>query len=427
MSTQDKKRRDEAKTNPQGATLYGARVAAEGGAARVSEALRHNLRAARHNLRAGQANAHLSQGEARINQLGAQYGKQSDPLLGGRVTEEAHAATFNARAAMQGRPDLRAHTTESQGRPHDAADLEVLKGGQVVERAQLKVYKSGEATAKAQSAPKYAGQQKVVPSDQVGEVRATAQRQALRNQATRPAQARSYQDTAERATAQLEHDGVKSRPMSQEASQRLAQRARQGEATLGRIAPVQTQGLLAEVGKAAGQGALQGGAMGAGFTAVTTGVGQAYRCARGEVSGKEALKATGGAALKAGAMGAAKGAAGAALKTGATALAKQGTHSAFKGAVGTLARGNVAVAVGSVAVDGAVGVYKYMNGEITGKELGVQVAASSASAAGGAAGMWGGAALGTMIFPGVGTVIGGFLGGLFGGMGSGAVTRKLLK
>ena len=377
--------------------------------------------AARHNVRARLANEQLACGEKVLNQIGSKFAKASDAQLGGRSAEVAHAATFNADAVMKGQP-LRARTTVEAGRGFDAADVEILHAGKVVDRAQLKYHSTAESTAKELSRPQYTGQQKVAPSNQLGGVKQTAHKESLRNAVKRPEQAAHYKDTAQRASDRVKSGAVESKPLDLKGAKKLGRAARAGRAKLDRVP---TRSVATQIGSAARDAAVAGGVASAGITAAVSGVGHALAVSRGEMSAGQALKATakdtGVAALD----GAAKAATGAALKAGARALAQSATQQGAKAALGSVARSNSVFAAASVVVDATVGGYKLATGEISGGQYVKRVGESASGAAGGWGGASAGAAIGTTLCPGVGTVVGGVVGGITGAIGASSLFRGL--
>ncbi|MCP3167311.1 hypothetical protein [Myxococcus qinghaiensis] len=372
--------------------------------------------AARHNVKAHLANEQLAYGEKVLNQIGSKFAKASDAQLGGRAAEAAHAATFNADAVMKGQP-LRARTTFEAGCCLDTADVEILRRGKVVDNAQLKYHSTPESTAKALSRPKYTGQQKVAPSDQLGGVEQTAHKEALRNQVRRPAQAANYKDTARRASDRVKSGAVESKPLDVKGAKKLGRAARAGQAKLDRVP---TRSVAMEIGSAAREAAVAGGLASAGVSAIVSGVGNAFAVSRGEMSVGQALKATGKDTGVAALDGAAKAATGAALKAGVTAIAKSATAQGAKAVLGSVARSNGAFAVAAVVVDAAAGGYKVATGELSGGQYVKRVGKSASGAAGGWGGASAGAVLGSAVFPGVGTLVGGVLGGIAGAVGASA-------
>lgn len=380
--------------------------------------------AARHNVRAAAANERLREGADTIRRLGVQHGRLGDGSLGGRVAEEAHAATFSADAIMKGSP-LRAERTASQvGRGLDPVDIEITLGPVVVSKAQVKYRCTAARAAKEVSAPQYDGQQLVVGRGQVAAVRNGARRLALKNSVKRPEQAARNNAAAERVSDRIKVGEVESRPLSRTEELRLAREARKGTAELAQVAE---RSPLREVARAGVRAAVAGGVISGALTAGISGVGNYRKVAAGEMSAADAVVSTATAAGLAAADGAARAAAGSILKAGAAVVAERAASQVVKGAAQRLAGSNVVFAAASLAIDGGIGAVRLLKGEIDGTEYALRVGESASSAAAGCGGALLGAAAGTAIFPVVGTAIGALLGGLGGGLGAGTVFRAIFR
>ena len=91
--------------------------------------------------------------------------------LKGWLAEQWHAETLKVSAAARGPSDVWARV------PGDNGPGDLFYGDSTFARwAQVKYYKTGEETSKAISHPKYEGMQKIVPKDQLEEVKRTAER-----------------------------------------------------------------------------------------------------------------------------------------------------------------------------------------------------------------------------------------------------------
>lgn len=151
-----------------------------------------------------------------LNQALADYGKgiqeaislksggftnQSMDVQQGFAAEAHHVGSFNIEAAAKGENNYRA--TRDVGTHNDpVADIHI-KTPDGTTKHQVKFYKDGEKTAAALSPQKYDGIGKIVPKDQVQDVKTVASKQAKRNQETRPNVSKSNQDTANNATDTL--------------------------------------------------------------------------------------------------------------------------------------------------------------------------------------------------------------------------------
>ncbi|MFL1453211.1 hypothetical protein ACJO5Y_02060 [Marinobacter sp. GN3S48] len=129
----------------------------------------------------------------------------------GNIAEAYHAGTFNASAAAKGRADVSAEMMINN-KPGQDIRYGQLDADERV--AELKYYSTGEKTAKALDNPGYSSSDKVVPTDQLDEVRRVASRESLRNIETRPETSENYAHTAEYASDRLEYEDVTSKPLS---------------------------------------------------------------------------------------------------------------------------------------------------------------------------------------------------------------------
>lgn len=96
----------------------------------------------------------------------------------GEAAEVFHGGTFNVDAARRGRVDLRA---EIGPRNYQTVDLRVVdtRTGETVRTAQSKYCGDARQTGGAINNPKYNGvDEKIVPADQLGEVRRNARKNA---------------------------------------------------------------------------------------------------------------------------------------------------------------------------------------------------------------------------------------------------------
>lgn len=140
----------------------------------------------------------------------------------GNLFEYIEAAKFNKDAALKGKP-LRAVVTDSVGRPHDPADIEIVTGGEVVRQVQAKFSDSKHAAADSvamQKSDKYKGMQRLIRKDDSYIDSSTGERTTLLKRAKNLAKDRAsrqgniyqeqYQDVVENITDELNHDGITS-------------------------------------------------------------------------------------------------------------------------------------------------------------------------------------------------------------------------
>lgn len=326
-----------------------------------------------------------AQGEAQS--LLSQYSGVGLAQQAGRIAECWHEGTFNANAALSGRPDLAATLRPPAGPAAAGPDVVVFRAGQEVAQAQLKYLARSAQTTFEWSRPVYAGMQKVA------RVRELAAQRAQ----TGTLKAPEFGDTVRAATDRISADGVTSRPLTKAGAERLARNP-------GRIGAA---GLITEMAQALKWGAAGGAALGGEFSAVSNL--NAYM--QGRKSGSDALTRVAADTARSAVAGAAVSAVSAASRS---ALLRAGVSGLSRSA-GPVAPAATVYDAAASTVDDVCAFYR---GEIGGGELAGRVAANTGKAAvrggWGWAGMETGAAIGTAIFPGVGTVVGGALGGLAG-------------
>ena len=155
------------------------------------------------------------QGDA-LNEVLAEYGRGIQEAISkqgggfkdisldksqGFAAEAHHTGSFNIEASAKGLNNHRA--TRNTGKGNDPkADIRVSTPKGTTE-AQVKFYKDGKSTAGALSPDKYDKVGKIVPKDQVRDVKDAAHKKELSTKETRPSVSRSNQDTADNATDKL--------------------------------------------------------------------------------------------------------------------------------------------------------------------------------------------------------------------------------
>jgi hypothetical protein len=143
----------------------------------------------------------------------------SEDYLKGWLAEQWHAETLKVSGQARGRDDIWANV-QGNNRPGE----DVLYGDSGISNvAEVKYYKSGADTAKAVSRPEYEGHPKIIPGDQKESVRIAAERQAQRNQDTRPEQAAQYDDTARNADDRLHVGNANSKPLDEVDAKHMAE------------------------------------------------------------------------------------------------------------------------------------------------------------------------------------------------------------
>ena len=152
--------------------------------------------------------AHLGSGyvgdvEQAIEELTQQILKlksnQSDAVLGGYIAEYWHAGTFNIDAVASG-SSHRAWVDEAARQTYGSVDVATNFGKSYSSKYMATAEKS--AVEQSLLSPdtgkaKYIDQERLVPSDQLTEARATALRRAASNESTRPEVSAAYKDSAD--------------------------------------------------------------------------------------------------------------------------------------------------------------------------------------------------------------------------------------
>jgi len=309
------------------------------------------------------------------NKLGWGQGQKA-----GVAAEVLVATKFNEQAALQG-SHARAQVLANNG----PADIAIAVDGTWIADAQVKVHTTAKRTAVSISDPKYEKMQKIVPSDQVEQARAIAGERAKHHGENHEA----YADSAKRASANLEGDGVVAGATEKRESIAASKNP------TGTAAVMNFRAGLREVAVSTGAGAIVGAALGGTISAVKNSI----SVAQGEKEVGDAILDTAKDAGVCAAKGAAVGFIGSALRV-----------TAARAGCKLLARSNVALTFAAVAVESGIAWTEYASGKIT---VG-QACARQTGAVGGGGGALAGMALGTALCPGVGTIAGAIVGGLLG-------------
>jgi hypothetical protein len=188
----------------------------------------------------------------------------SEDYLKGWLAEQWHAETLKISGAARGRSDVWANV------PGDNGPGDVRFGGATsTSEAQVKYFKTGEDTAKAISRPEYKGMDKVVPSDQVDDVKETASHLAQKNQMNRPEQAANYQDTADHSSDRLEVGNASSKPLAETQAKEMARDFRKDGNVDADKYGLKTESFVEwkDVAREAGQAALHAAIMSAALSA----------------------------------------------------------------------------------------------------------------------------------------------------------------
>lgn len=137
--------------------------------------------------------------------------KKGVHYLKGDLAEVWHTETANISAVAKG------YENEYFIAPRDSSVIDIT-GSDALEflKYQLKYFKTPEDTAKAISDPRYFGLLKLVPTDQLKEVKEAAYLLYLKNLNTRPEQAANYLHTYQVATDTVKAGNVESTPLGEQ-------------------------------------------------------------------------------------------------------------------------------------------------------------------------------------------------------------------
>lgn len=169
---------------------------------------------------------------------------QSDPVMGGFVAERWHAGSFNVKAVAAGSKNIavagEAGTNNALGRNnYGSVDVRVqTENGTVINDYGSKYMVNAKETAKAQAMPsketgtaKYSGQRRLVPSDQLEDVKEIASRRASNEKTPEPWE-QGYQETADSSTDKITDGKVSSKGLSKGESEEMAQEIKKDELDL---------------------------------------------------------------------------------------------------------------------------------------------------------------------------------------------------
>lgn len=174
-------------------------------------------------LHSHQVQAAVESAWAQLQRVVDRYAANPDPSLRGFIAEAHHAGTFNIEAVRRGsvaRAELLQRT--DRGSP----DIRVTGASGELE-VQVKYTSVADRTASKSSHRSYEGMGKVVPADQLDEVRAAAMSRA--HQTDEPARAHQLRDTARHASDRIRYEDVESRPLDEREALEMAREAKRGE------------------------------------------------------------------------------------------------------------------------------------------------------------------------------------------------------
>jgi hypothetical protein len=281
-----------------------------------------------------------------------------------------------------------------------------MEGNTILVRGQSKCCRSAADTARQVADPKYGDAQRIVPADQLSEIKRYLKKNSTRS------------NTGSKNREALEH--VRDRLEYKSASSRKVTKKEAHDAVVNPRAAAR-HAVHAEVARSAVHGAKYGAAFGAAAELLS----QVGDVSKGKTSLGDATVSVAKAAAKSGAMGAGSAAAGVVVKRTLEASGRSLIRSSSGGACASLGRGAMKASRSAGAVAGIVSVGFDVGSDLidmsNGKLTGDQVAERSVRHVGRAAASWGGAEggalIGTALCPGVGTAIGAIVGGICGAIG----------
>lgn len=312
----------------------------------------------------------------------------------GFAFELRETAGFNIAAARQG-SDLRAIATMTVREPHAAADIRIVRGAATVREVQAKSYGSPQTTVRAQSDPKYARMQRLVPKDQAEDcAELLERRQAMAS--PEHLNHERYADVQEHLAGELHHDDVRSGGTTRADAE---QTARDPQGAARQMVTGEVRRELAHAGRT---GAAVGGAV-AGLTAGVSNLGAARR---GDKDAIEAIIDTAAATAKG------------AVSGGATAVPGKAVEIGLRRcAPARLAGGAGVGAVAGATVQMGGATKRYLTGELDAAEFRDEAVAVAIDAG---AAYWGGV-LGQAVIPV--PVVGALVGSLAASLLVGAVRQ----
>ncbi|MFO7961539.1 MAG: hypothetical protein R6U94_11390 [Nitriliruptoraceae bacterium] len=175
----------------------------------------------------------------------------------GAYFEFLESTRFNVNAAGANSP-LSARMTAADGRPGDPADIEILSGSEVLRQVQAKVYGDEQDAIRVLSSDKYAGMQRLVPSDQESVYRTRLQEELGKN--PDGIAFSRYEEVDAQLRGELAHGGISSGGTTREELQELATGPR--NSLLDELASNAWSAELQELAAMTGFASVAGGAFG---------------------------------------------------------------------------------------------------------------------------------------------------------------------
>lgn len=160
--------------------------------------------------------------EKLVNGLTSIKSNQSDAQLGGFVAEYWHAGTFNINAVAAG-SDHRAYTLGST--EYGSVDITTNWGKNFSSKYMATAEDSLVQQAlynKDLEVPKYQGQERLIPTDQLEDAKNIGIKRASKNILTRPKVAESYRDANRNLVDRVSDGNVESNPLTKKDSMNIA-------------------------------------------------------------------------------------------------------------------------------------------------------------------------------------------------------------
>ncbi len=152
----------------------------------------------------------IAKGIREIENVGDKYNNLGVDFLKGYLAEQWHGSTLLIDAARKGMEGIQVEV------PRDSSKTDIWYGSNSHDHSsQVKYWGSAEDTAKAISHPDYSGMEKIVPSDQLEDVKNNSNHLAIKNVFNRPEQAEQYAHTALTASDHISIGSAESIPLSQ--------------------------------------------------------------------------------------------------------------------------------------------------------------------------------------------------------------------
>ncbi len=289
----------------------------------------------------------------------------------GNLFEYIEAAKFNKNAANIG-DKTRAIITDAVGRPHDPADIELIRDGKIVRRVQAKFSKtqnsqgldtSAASSVNMQRHTKYDGMQRLIRKQEDYAIDpATGKRISLLEKAKGLADKRAnsgniyskeYEDVSKNLTDELKDDtaegkGVRSGGTNLEEVESAARNPEQYARNFE----------MKQYGKEVVNTSLNMAASNAIVAGIVSGVENAFAVIQNKKDLDKAIKDVGVTVLKSGAKGGVTGVISSALRIGG-----------MKSKIPILSDSSSATVIAAGIVDSGVAIYEYARGEIDSKQL----------------------------------------------------------